>query len=237
MEQEKTLMESKLKRTEDNYRREKESFESSVSLYASELDSMESKLIRLRDTASLDSRLNVATRRMNEAQSTKLRRTVDHKRCIREMIEEIMEVVSLCASHREMVQEKLGDLLIVYRQKLEHLLISSGEAVTGYTPRPMQTSMLYDRVFDDVSLVHEATRQSHCAFDQISPIESNNAEDQDAMSYMSQDTSDCVIAANISHAAPELDPRRVISNLARQINKCAADDRNILDDSASCVEI
>lgn len=46
-----------------------------------------------------------------------------------------------------------------------------------------------------------------------------------------------LLVANISRAAPDLDPRKVVSNLAGLINKCAMQDRNVLDDSALAVDI
>ena len=52
---------------------------------------------------------------------------------MREMVEEIMEAVSLCASHREMVQQKLNETLIGYRSRLESLLSSDKSyALTPY---------------------------------------------------------------------------------------------------------
>lgn len=57
-------------------------------------------------------------------------------------------------------------------------------------------------------------------------------------SYMAQDTgNDSILIANISRAAPDANPRKVVSNLAGLINNCAKQDRQILDDSASAVEI
>lgn len=46
------------------------------------------------------------------------------------MIEEIMEAISLCAGHREMVQEKLGELVQVYRRKLERMLTGVDDETT-----------------------------------------------------------------------------------------------------------
>lgn len=237
--QEKIMLESKLKRNEESYRREKEAFESSVASYAAELDAIETKLIRLRDTAAIDVRLNVANRKIAEIQSTRQLRVLEHKRQTREMNEEIMDAVALCASHRELVKEAMEELVPAYRRKLEHML-TSDEPVTGFTPfLPKQTvNHMNTSLFAmGRNATHEKSR-SVMGFDNLSPIAADRAGDEnETMSYVSHDTSDCAIATNISRAAPEMDPRRVVSNLAGLINKCAADDRNLLDDSASCVEI
>ena len=231
-------MESKLKRCEDSYRREKETFESSVASYAAELDSLETKLIRLRDTASIDVRLSAANRRIAEIQSTRQLRVLEHKRQTREMTEEMMDAVALCASHRELVKETMEELVPAYRRKLEHML-TSDEPVTGFTPfHPKEPANHMNTTFFAGRNPTSEKSKSVMGFDNLSPIAADRAGDEnETMSYVSHDTSDCAIATNISRAAPEMDPRRVVSNLAGLINKCAADDRNLLDDSASCVEI
>lgn len=235
--QEKLMIESKLKRCEESYRREKEAFESSVASYTAELDAIESKLIQLRDTASIDARINVANRKIAEIQSTRQLRLLEHKRQTREMVEEMMDAVALCASHRELVKETVEELVPMYRRKLEHLL-TSDEPVTGFTPfQSRANASPANTTFMGKTGTKEKSK-SVIGFDNLSPIEANRmGNENETTAYMSHDTSDCAIATNISRAAPEMDPRRVVSNLAGLINKCAADDRNLLDDSASCVEI
>ena len=236
--QEKLLLESKLKRCEESYRREKETFESTVASYAAEVDAMETKLIRLRDTASIDVRLNAANRKIAETQSTRQLRMLEHKRQTREMTEEMMDTVALCASHRELVKDTMEELVPMYRRKLEHLL-TSDEPVTGFTPFHPKAAANHpnSNIFAGRNVSNQKSK-SVLGFDNLSPIAVERPGDEnETISYVSHDTSDCAIATNISRAAPEMDPRRVVSNLAGLINKCAADDRNLLDDSASCVEI
>lgn len=64
--QQRTLTESKLKRIEEAYAREKEVLDSAFSSYTSEVDAIESKLARIRDTSALDARVNIANRRIAE---------------------------------------------------------------------------------------------------------------------------------------------------------------------------
>jgi hypothetical protein len=247
-------LEARLRRSEDSYRREKDALEKAVSSYAFEVDAVETKLIRLRDTASVDARINIANRRISEVHSTRQLRLLEHKRQTREMIDDIMEAVSQCASHREVVQDKLAGMVASYRHRLEKLLTSTGPAdMSSYTPRMLTTTKgrstlklttNKSKCFDDESVDdgEKSAMALRGPFENISPIEATKyGGDQDGMeSYMSQDTGvgdSVLMAANISRAAPEMDPSRVISNLAGLIDICAANDRNLLDDSASAVEI
>ena len=58
-------------------------------------------------------------------------------------------------------------------------------------------------------------------------------------SYLSQedntgiDSTAGILVANLSRAALELDPRRVVSNLAGLIDNCARDDRRLLQNDST----
>ena len=114
--------EVKLRRAEAAYKREKESLDQSNEIQSRELDAMESRLLQLRDTTTEEVKINSATRRIAEVQATRTARQSEHQRKRTEMIEAIMDVVSLAANHREVVQTKLEDLKANYSQRLQQFL-------------------------------------------------------------------------------------------------------------------
>ena len=74
-----------------------------------------------------------------------------------------MEVVSLCAAHREMVQLKLVDLVVTYRDKLGGLLTAGttvGETNIAQTPMrhrvPTHISTAASNNYDEASDIVQA---------------------------------------------------------------------------------
>lgn len=133
--------EVKLRRAEEAYRREKDSFDQAAELHSTEMDAMETRLDRLRDLASEESRTIGATRRVTEAKATRNTRRSEHQRKKRELMEAIMDVVAQCASHREIVQQKLTDVKEAYSQKLEGLLLGQ---VIGSTNNVAVSAIKYN---------------------------------------------------------------------------------------------
>ncbi len=68
VEAEKHMMEGRLKRAEEAYKREKEALDGAIAAYATELDEVEGRLLRVRDTAAVDARINIASRRISEVE-------------------------------------------------------------------------------------------------------------------------------------------------------------------------
>lgn len=120
--------EAKLRRAEIAYKREKEALDQAAEIHMGELDTMESRLLQMRDTTSEESKITAATRRVTEAKALRSARNAEHERKKSEMIESITNVVGMCASHREMVQDKLDELKTLYGKKLETFF--TGEQLT-----------------------------------------------------------------------------------------------------------
>ena len=117
-----TTMEAKLRRIEVNYKHEKEIFDQNVTIHSKEMDTMENRLMQLRDTNITEATLTSLKRLIAENNSMRIGRKNEHDKKIKLMKESIMEVVSQCADHREMVQNQLEELKSNYSQRLQVLL-------------------------------------------------------------------------------------------------------------------
>jgi len=117
-----TALEAKQRRAEVSYKREKELLDQSSAMQGHDLDTMESRLISLRDTAAEEARLTATKRRIAEINSIRAARRAEHTRKVTELRQSIMEVVSMCADHRENVQGQLEDLKAQYSGRLATLL-------------------------------------------------------------------------------------------------------------------
>lgn len=93
---------------------------------------MEARLLRLRDTAAEEARCTAAARRTAELRAAREARRSDHARVKRDLIDAVMEAVSRCASHREMVQSRLGELKGSFGLRLQQLL--TGDAGANQVP-------------------------------------------------------------------------------------------------------
>ncbi len=134
-------LETKLKRIDLVYKREKENFDSINDVQSKELDGMETRLLQLRDTTADEAKITSYTRRMNELIALKNARIKEHDTQKTTMIENIMEVVSLCANFRENVQQKVDGLKTVYDEKLNKMMLS--KKVEG---EPFKTAEDYHNV-------------------------------------------------------------------------------------------
>ena len=126
-------LEAKQRRAEASYKREKELLDQSSAMQGSEVDGMESRLMQLRDTAAEEARLTAAKRRLAEINAVRGARKAEHDRKMGEMRHSIMEVVSYCADHREMVQSQLEELKAHYAHSLQNLLVGAPQEGDEYT--------------------------------------------------------------------------------------------------------
>lgn len=99
------------------------------------------RLLSLRDTAAEETRINTANRRLAEMQAVRRAKLTDCEAKKAAMMEEIMEIVSACASHRETVQAGLEDVKLRYGRRLEAFLaappiMSSATAASAFPPVP-----------------------------------------------------------------------------------------------------
>lgn len=120
-----TVLEAKQRKAEAGYKREKELHDQAAAMQSAELDTMEARLMQLRDTAAEEAKLTATKRRIAEITSLRAARKAEHDRKVGAMKEAIMEVVAQCADHREMVQQQLEDLKAQYSGRLQALLNSS----------------------------------------------------------------------------------------------------------------
>lgn len=94
------------------------------------MEAIEARLLRLRDTAAEEARSTAASRRAAEIRAARDARRIEHARLKRELIDSVMEAISQCASHRELVQTKLGGLKSAFGARLQQLLIGDEPSVT-----------------------------------------------------------------------------------------------------------
>jgi kinetochore protein NDC80 len=134
LQESRQMFESKLRRAEDAYKRERAVLDQASEMHAREMEAMDMRLLCLRDTAMEESRVAAAARRANEARLTRSVRHEDHLRRTKEITSAIMDVVTVCAEHRELVQQRLGDVREMYVQGLERMLTGdAAESVKLFT--------------------------------------------------------------------------------------------------------
>ena len=133
LHEQRQLSEAKLRRAEDAYKRERGILDQASQTHESEMDAMDIRLLRLRDTAMEEARVAAATRRANEARLFRAARYEEHQRKTKEISAAIMDVVTICAEHRELVQQRLGDVREMYIQRLESMLTGvAAESVASF---------------------------------------------------------------------------------------------------------
>ena len=123
VQESKLLLESKLRRAEEAYKKEKSALESLAGSHDREMDELESKLIALRDVSATEVKHVSANRKISELKTLRNSIRDEHKKKKKEMIASIMQVVTDAANHREMTQMRLGQLTEMHRQRLENLLL------------------------------------------------------------------------------------------------------------------
>lgn len=128
-EEAKAVLDSKVRRAEDSYSRERETLEAAMAGCEKEMDDMERRLAALRDCTAEEARSSAASRRAAEARAARDARRTQHKRMKREIQEAVMEIVTQCANHREIVQTKLEDMRGAYGSLLEELLDGASQGL------------------------------------------------------------------------------------------------------------
>lgn len=102
---------------------------------------LETRLLQLRDMAGDEARITASTRRISETNAIRAARRNEHHRKKGAMIESIMEVVTLCASHREGVQSQLEAVKERYSRRLESFLVA-GEGLNADAYRTISKQIL-----------------------------------------------------------------------------------------------
>lgn len=129
VQESKLLLESKLRRAEEAYKKEKTALEAFAGSHDREMDELESRLIELRDVSTEEVKAVNAARKLAEVKTTKSNCRDIHRKKKRELIANVMQVVTQAANHREHIQMRLGQLTELHRQRLEGLLLMGGEAI------------------------------------------------------------------------------------------------------------
>jgi kinetochore protein NDC80 len=128
LQEQRNMCEAKLRRAEETYQRERAILDRASEMHGKEMEAMDTRLLRLRDTATDETRVAAAARRANEARLSRGIRYEDHQRRSKEIAASIMDVVAICAEHRELVQLRLGAVREMYVQRLDSMLTGSAAA-------------------------------------------------------------------------------------------------------------
>ena len=133
LQEKRQTYETKLRRAEEAYKRDRSTLDQASEVYAQEVEAMDNRLLRLRDVTNEECRLSAAVRRAHEARLCRTARHDEHQRRTKEISSAIMDVVAVCAEHRELVQQRLGDVREMYVQRLERMLTGdAAEAVQTF---------------------------------------------------------------------------------------------------------
>lgn len=109
----KEAAELKFRRADEAYRREKDVLAQLTESTTKALDELETQLSRARDSTGDELRVAASMRRAAEAKAALEARRREHQAFKRATVEAIMDVVAQCASHREIVQERLSEVCML----------------------------------------------------------------------------------------------------------------------------
>lgn len=112
----------KLDFLENIYAMEKANFDQINSSNTKELYTLEHKLLSIRDITVEEARITSLNRKISELNSLRSHYSMEFANKKALMVEEIINIISLCASHREEVQNGLDQLKTAYGEKLQSLL-------------------------------------------------------------------------------------------------------------------
>lgn len=189
LREEQTVVESKLRRVEEAYRREKEALEAMVAAHDSEMDKLEAKLLRLRDVSGDELALSTATRRLKDLRKQRAANKEQYKASKQALIEEIMDVVTECANYREQTQQRLTEVRELFNLKLHSLLLDNGghpfrgsasRVALNREPSADAISITPDAMSIEISTGHHQLRASDLK-------SSNNNSFENMMSFNNED--------------------------------------------------
>lgn len=132
-------LDNRIQRADELYRREKELYDAAMSSHAAQVAELEERLLQCRDAGADESRISLASRRTVEARAHKTFRRDEHQRTRKELMDSIMDVITKCADHRELVERKQEEIRGQYSGKLEMLLSEQFERVNGQGVLPTST--------------------------------------------------------------------------------------------------
>ena len=135
----KQAIDHKIRKLEETYRREKESWEQTEQMLRDEIDTLETRLLKLADLGGEEARVSAALRRLEELKTRKQAKQSEHERTRNEIMEAILDVVTQCANHREYAQKQVRMLKDKFTERLEDGLW--GRGVDGVLKGAMTEAM------------------------------------------------------------------------------------------------
>lgn len=224
-QEELNIVEGKLRRLEENYRREKDVQHNLMGSQNGELTDLEARLAEIRDTSEVESQLTANNRKIVECKSRLVVQREEHARLKNQLINAIMEVAAKCADHKEHVSQRLGEVQEKFRQQLEGLLMG-GHIAAGKRRQASQQGNMDDTFGLDQSWQDNRGQQPVAVSDigvGMSPIPSARHGDDDNESRFDHGEDSMAEAAmDLSRVAPE--PKvRAVKNLADMIDQASED--------------
>jgi hypothetical protein len=131
VQESKSLIEGKLRRAEEAYRKERNALEAQGILYDKETDQLESRLIELRDMTAEESRAAQAARLITDLKAQMLTKRETHNKKKKEINKAIIEAVTTLADYKESIQERLGQVKEMATQRLRAMLEMQGHEGLG----------------------------------------------------------------------------------------------------------
>jgi kinetochore protein NDC80 len=176
-ESNKQQLESKLRRVEESYRREKESFDHSTEMHLKEMDAIEAKLNKIRDTSADDARYAIAMHKAAEMKVMLENQRKEYEQMKREMIQAIIDVVTMAANHRELAQTSIQDVKDAYSKQLEDFFRQSSMSAKKELPTISKPAQSSSRARTAVkTAVHEPGYVDMSVTGNLSPIHMHSDE-------------------------------------------------------------
>eukprot|EP00605_Chrysophyceae_sp_TOSAG23-4_P001254 GSChrysophyteH1.ASY1.ANO1.1365.1 assembled CDS len=119
LEEQKSVAHEKIRKSDEGYRREKEALDQLLNQNAKEVESMEQRLLQLRDTAHEEAQAASSLRKVSEIKASTDALHIEQERSKKEIISAIMDVVSSCAGHRELVRSRVDSIKSKHTEQLK----------------------------------------------------------------------------------------------------------------------
>lgn len=126
MHEQKASIEGRLRRAEEAYRQEREALDRAEQAMQDEIDRLQAQVARMQDAGGEDSRLARAVRRVEQLKEARKAQQLAHEKKRGDLMAAIVEVVALCADHRETTKQKLDMLKNRCNEQLEDCVFGRG---------------------------------------------------------------------------------------------------------------
>jgi hypothetical protein len=124
----KLLLDSKLRRVEDSYKKERAALEQHASSHDRDMDALESKLIEIRDISAEETRAVNAKRLCGELKTNILTDREKHEKNKADVNQAVMSAAMALADYKEHIQARLSEVKRATEERLEGVLqLGSGD--------------------------------------------------------------------------------------------------------------